>query len=229
MWFKTSNPGWTSEASIDVLHSGWLHNNQDFYFPWDLVHWIFDHERYLPNTFQHEVELVEGTIEDGSGLLAVTFYHRTAWGTPQRQCSLALLFIGYLATIVTILSSLHNLLFMLKLLVAKQQTTTTMYSLALYRSVHVWTISELHRPKKKGLDVYAKSPTAQEMLWQVPGNTMPHQLHREVGTAISCTKCSQLTGFIQKLIGSPMKIPFLCVLLSFPCHPSITQTPLVVL
>ena len=43
--------------------------------------------------------------------------------------------------------------------------------------------------------VYAKSPTAQEMLWQVPGNTMPHQLHREVGTAISCTKCSQVTGF----------------------------------
>ena len=39
-------------------------------------------------------------------------------------------------------------------------------------------------------------------------NTRPHQLHcsdREMGTAISCTECSQVAGLIQKLVETPRK------------------------
>ena len=41
---------------------------------------------------------------------------------------------------------------------------------------------------------------------RVSANTRPHQLRwgdREMGTAISCTKCSQVAGFIQKLVETP--------------------------
>ena len=40
----------------------------------------------------------------------------------------------------------------------------------------------------------------------VSANTKPHQLRwgdREMGTAISCTKCSQVAGLIQKLVETP--------------------------
>ena len=41
---------------------------------------------------------------------------------------------------------------------------------------------------------------------RVSANTRPHQLcwgDREMGTAISCTKCSQVAGLIQKLVETP--------------------------
>ena len=41
---------------------------------------------------------------------------------------------------------------------------------------------------------------------RVSANTRPHQLRwgdREMGTAISCTKCSQVAGLIQKLVETP--------------------------
>ena len=46
-------------------------------------------------------------------------------------------------------------------------------------------------------------------------NTRPHQLRwgdQEMGTAISCTKCSQVAGLIQKLVETPRnsKAPSLC-------------------
>ena len=49
---------------------------------------------------------------------------------------------------------------------------------------------------------------------RVSANTRPHQLRwgdREMGTAISCTKCSQVAGLIQKLVETPRssKIPSL--------------------
>ena len=43
---------------------------------------------------------------------------------------------------------------------------------------------------------------------RVSANTRPHQLHwgdREMGTAISCTECSQVAGLIQKLAETPRK------------------------
>ena len=48
----------------------------------------------------------------------------------------------------------------------------------------------------------------------VSANTRPHQLRwgdREMGTAISCTKCSQVAGLIQKLVETPRssKVPSL--------------------
>ena len=50
---------------------------------------------------------------------------------------------------------------------------------------------------------------------RVSANARPHQLRwgdREVGTAISCTKCSQVAGLIQKLVEPPRssKAPSLC-------------------
>ena len=42
----------------------------------------------------------------------------------------------------------------------------------------------------------------------VLANTRPHQLHwgdQEMGTAISCTECSQVAGLIQKLVETPRK------------------------
>ena len=42
----------------------------------------------------------------------------------------------------------------------------------------------------------------------VSANTRPHQLHWgdwEMGTAISCTECSQVAGLIQKLVETPQK------------------------
>ena len=49
---------------------------------------------------------------------------------------------------------------------------------------------------------------------RVSANTRPHQLRwgdREMGTAISCTKCSQVAGLIQKLVETPRssKVPSL--------------------
>ena len=49
---------------------------------------------------------------------------------------------------------------------------------------------------------------------RVSANTRPHQLRwgdREMGTAISCTKCSQVAGLIQKLVETPrsLKVPSL--------------------
>ena len=49
---------------------------------------------------------------------------------------------------------------------------------------------------------------------RVSANTRPHQLRwgdQEMGTAISCTKCSQVAGLIQKLVETPRssKTPFL--------------------
>ena len=41
---------------------------------------------------------------------------------------------------------------------------------------------------------------------RVSANTRPHQLRwgdQEMGTAISCTKCSQVAGLIQKLVETP--------------------------
>ena len=43
---------------------------------------------------------------------------------------------------------------------------------------------------------------------RVLANTRPHQLHRgdqEMGTAISCTECSQVAGLIQKSVETPQK------------------------
>ena len=43
---------------------------------------------------------------------------------------------------------------------------------------------------------------------RVSANTRPHQLRwgdREVGTAISCTECSQVAGLIQKSVETPRK------------------------
>ena len=37
----------------------------------------------------------------------------------------------------------------------------------------------------------------------VSANTKPHWGDREMGTAISCTNCSQLAGLIQKLVETP--------------------------
>ena len=55
------------------------------------------------------------------------------------------------------------------------------------------------------------------MIWQSPSPSHPsaaHQLRwgdREMGTAISCTKCSQVAGLIQKLVEIPRssKVPSL--------------------
>ena len=43
---------------------------------------------------------------------------------------------------------------------------------------------------------------------RVSANTRPHQLRwgdREMGTAISCTECSQVAGLIQKSVETPRK------------------------
>ena len=68
-----------------------------------------------------------------------------------------------------------------------------------------------------------------KMLCKVTGhifaNTRPHQLHwgdREMGTAISCTQCSQVTELIQKVSGSFLKAPslhaaFSCVINAQMC------------
>ena len=43
---------------------------------------------------------------------------------------------------------------------------------------------------------------------RISANTRPHQLRwgdREMGTAISCTECSQVAGLIQKLVETPRK------------------------
>ena len=57
---------------------------------------------------------------------------------------------------------------------------------------------------------------------RVSANTRPHQLRwgdREMGTAISCTECSQVAGLIQKLVETPRKyrvfVQLLFVQLSF--------------
>ena len=49
---------------------------------------------------------------------------------------------------------------------------------------------------------------------RISANTRPHQLRwgdREMETAISCTKCSQVAGLIQKLVKTPRssKVPSL--------------------
>ena len=43
---------------------------------------------------------------------------------------------------------------------------------------------------------------------RVSANTRPHQLHwgdREMGTAISCTECSQMAGLTRKVVETPRK------------------------
>ena len=43
---------------------------------------------------------------------------------------------------------------------------------------------------------------------RISANTRPHQLRwgdREIGTAISCTECSQVSGLIQTLAQTPRK------------------------
>ena len=43
---------------------------------------------------------------------------------------------------------------------------------------------------------------------RVSATTRPHQLcwgDQEMGTAISCTECSQVAGLIQKLVETPRK------------------------
>ena len=61
--------------------------------------------------------------------------------------------------------------------------------------VNTWTIKEPHLPYD-----YAKPPTAQDAFRPLPG-----LISREMGTAISCTECSQVAGFIQKLVETPQK------------------------
>ena len=66
---------------------------------------------------------------------------------------------------------------------------------------------------------------------RVSANTRPHQLRwgdREMGTAISCTKCSQVAGLIQKLVETPrsLKVPSLrpAVLRAAAFHPNILRS-----
>ena len=49
--------------------------------------------------------------------------------------------------------------------------------------------------------------------------TRPHQLHcdQEMGTAISCTECSQVAGLIQKVDTSSSKAPSLCAAVCSSC------------
>ena len=64
---------------------------------------------------------------------------------------------------------------------------------------------------------FAKSPTAHP--GRVSANTMPHQLHWgdwEMGTAISCTECSQVAGLIRKVGRCSSNAPSLPFTV-FPC------------
>ena len=66
--------------------------------------------------------------------------------------------------------------------------------------MHEQSTNHISLNKKPGLDVM-QSPTVLEIF-------LPHQLHwgdREMGTAISCTECSQVAGLIQKSVETPRK------------------------
>ena len=69
-------------------------------------------------------------------------------------------------------------------------------------------INEPLLPKRIGLDVKLITHCTGCIL----SNAWPHQLHwgeRVMGTAISCTECSQVAGLIQKVSRSSSKAPCL--------------------
>ena len=55
---------------------------------------------------------------------------------------------------------------------------------------------------------YAKTPTVQDTFQPIPGLTSYVEV-TEMGTAISCTECSQMASFIQKFGRDMLKAPCL--------------------
>ena len=76
------------------------------------------------------------------------------------------------------------------------------------QTTHTCTHEQSHLPYKTGLDVTQSHHCA----GRVSANTRPHQLRwgdREMGTAISCTECSQVAGLIHKIGRDSSKAPSL--------------------
>ena len=61
-----------------------------------------------------------------------------------------------------------------------------------------------------------KSPTAQDMFQPIPGLISYAGGDREMGTAISCTKCRQVASLIQKVSRGSLKAS-LCAAVSTTC------------
>ena len=58
---------------------------------------------------------------------------------------------------------------------------------------------------------YAKSSTVLDVFWPILGLISSAACGNwEMGTAISCTECSQVAGLIRKVDRSSSKLPFLC-------------------
>ena len=63
-------------------------------------------------------------------------------------------------------------------------------------------------PLKNRPRCYAKSPTVQDTFQPIPGLTSCGEV-TEMGTAISCAECSQMSGFIQNFGRDTLKAPCL--------------------